>query len=394
MSSARIDKDAGSPWKTSGAAAAFSSVGRRLFNTSPPKPASRRSPSTSRTNACVSGARSMWPLIPSNKALCRSHSKPDRPSSPVQDSRPAPKASADPELEAPPAFHASFTALVTPFDNDGVATKTFADLVTWQIDEGAQGLVVCSATGEGRALAPRERVQIIRIATEAAGNRAPIVADTGTDCTRESVSLTRAAQAAGATAALIVTPSYNKPSPPGLFRHYYEIASSVDIPLIVGVDPVRTGVDIGSDTLARLAEIENIVGLVDATGDFDRFPRDAFSLRSNFTRLSGDDRACLMFRLAGGHGSVSAVANAVPKIWSEMQQASTRGDWARATMIQKQLLPLLSALRMETGPGPIKYALSFLRPWFNPKVRLPLVPVEYETGSAVVAALGELELID
>ncbi|WP_084570743.1 4-hydroxy-tetrahydrodipicolinate synthase [Methylosinus sp. PW1] len=328
----------------------------------------------------------MWPVIPSNEL--------DRLSSPVQDSRTTPEASAGPKLEAPPAFHASFTALVTPFDNDGVAKKTFADLVAWQIDEGVQGLVVCSATGEGRTLTPQERVQVLRLATEAAGNRASIVADTGTDCTRESVSLTRAAQSAGATAALIVTPSYNKPSPAGLFRHYYEIARSVDIPLIVGIDPVRTGVDIGPDTLARLAEIENIVGLVDATGDFDRFPRHAFSLRSEFARLSGDDHACLMFRMAGGHGSVSIVANAVPKIWSEMQQASTRGDWARAAMIQKQLLPLLSAFRMEAGPGPIKYALSYLRPWFNPNVRLPLVPVKYETGSAVVAALRELELID
>ena len=257
-------------------------------------------------------------------------------------------------------------------------------------------MVVCGATGEGRTLAPRKRVQLIWIATEAAGNRAPIVADTGTDCTRESVSLTRAAQSAGATAALIVTPTYNKPSPAGLFRHYYEIARSVDIPLIVGIDPVRTGIDIdiGPDTLARLAEIENIVGLVDATGDFSRFPRDAFSLRSDFARLSGDDHACLMFRMAGGHGSVSIVANAVPKIWSEMQQASTRGDWARAAKIQKQLLPLLSALRMESGPGPIKYALSYLRPWFNPNVRLPLIPVKYETGSAVVSALRELELIN
>ena len=194
----------------------------------------------------------------------------------------------------------SLTALATPFQNDRIAEKAFAHFVNWQIEQGAQGLVVCSATGEGATLTLQERSLVIQIAVETTAGRIPIVAATGVNCPRESVALTRAAQAAGATAALIVAPYYNKPSQEGLYRHYYEIARSVDLPLIVENDPSRNGVDILPETLARLAEIPNIVGVESATGDLDRLASGAHSMRQDFVQLSGDDDTCVLFRMAGG----------------------------------------------------------------------------------------------
>lgn len=291
-------------------------------------------------------------------------------------------------------FHGSLTALATPFEHDSIAEKSFADLVAWQIEQGSRGLVVCSATGEAATLTPQERNRLIQIAVETAAGRIPIIAATGTNCTRESIDLTRAAAEAGAAAALIVTPYYNKPNQTGIYLHYAEIARSVDLPLIVENDPSRTGVDIQPETLARLADVPNIIGIEDATGDLSCLSVNSFPMGSDFVRLSGGDDTCLLFRMAGGHGSVSVVANVVPGLWAEMQQACSLGDWGIAKKIQVQLQPLLRALQLETNPSPIKYALSFLLPKFSPKVRLPLVAVSYETGSAIVAALTDLKFIN
>jgi len=288
----------------------------------------------------------------------------------------------------------SLTALATPFQNDRIAEKAFAHFVNWQVEQGTQGLVVCSATGEGATLTPRERGLVIQIAVETAAGRVPIVAATDVNCMRESVALAQAAQVAGATVALIVAPYYSKPSQEELYRHYCETARSVDLPLIVENDPSRTGVDILPETLARLAEIPNIVGVENVTGDLGRRANGALSMRRDFLHLSGDDDSCVLFRMAGGEGSVSVVANAVPKLWAETQQASAFGNWGRAMAIRVRLQPLLSALRLETNPGPIKYALTFLRPWFSSETRLPLVPVSYDTGNAIVAALQDLGLIE
>jgi 4-hydroxy-tetrahydrodipicolinate synthase len=234
---------------------------------------------------------------------------------------------------------------------------------------------------------------LVQIAVETAAGRIPIIAATGTSCTRETIALTQAAQATGATAALIVTPYYNKPNQDGLYRHYCEIARSVELPIIVENDPLRSGVDIKPETLGRLAEIPNVVGIEDTTGDLGRLADKWLSMRADFIQLSGDDNTCVLFQMIGGRGSVSVVANVVPKLWAEMQQACRCGDWGRASTIQMRLLPLLSALNLETNPGPIKYALSFLRPWFSPTLRLPLVPVSYDTGNAIVEALTSLNLV-
>jgi 4-hydroxy-tetrahydrodipicolinate synthase len=291
-------------------------------------------------------------------------------------------------------FPGSLTTLATPFENDDIAEKAFADLVAWQIAQGGEGLVVCGVTGEAPTLSPREQGRLIQIAVETASRRVPIVAATGTNCTRETIELTQAAEAAGATAALIVTPYYNKPNQEGLYRHYREIAKAVGIPLILENDPSRTCVEIRPETLAKLAATPNIVGIEDVTCDLSRFSVHSLSSAPNFIRWSGDDSASLLFRMAGGTCSVSVVANVVPRLWADMQQACEAGDWSRAKSIQTRLKPLVSALQLETSPGPVKYALSLAHPWFSPTMRLPLVAVSRQTASAIASALKELKLVD
>jgi 4-hydroxy-tetrahydrodipicolinate synthase len=291
-------------------------------------------------------------------------------------------------------FPGSLTTLATPFENDDIAEKAFADLVAWQIAQGGEGLVVCGVTGEAPTLSPREQRRLIQIAVETASRRVPIVAATGTNCTRETIALTQAAEAAGATAALIVTPYYNKPNQEGLYRHYREIAKAVGIPLILENDPSRTCVEIRPETLAKLAATPNIVGIEDVTCDLSRFSVHSLSSAPNFIRWSGDDSASLLFRMAGGTCSVSVVANVVPRLWADMQQACEAGDWSRAKSIQTRLKPLVSALQLETSPGPVKYALSLAHPWFSPTMRLPLVAVSRQTASAIASALKELKLVD
>lgn len=295
--------------------------------------------------------------------------------------------------ERPPRLPGWFTALATPFENESIARKTFASFVAWQIEQGTRGLVVCSATGEGATLTPQERALLIEIAVEIAARRVPIVAATGTNCTRETIALTQAAQAAGAAAALIVTPYYNKPSQEGLYRHYSEIAHSVDLPLIIEIDPSRTGIDVCPETLVRLTEIPSIIASEDVVGGHAGLAGRSFLKRRDFVQLSGDDDSCVLSRMAGGHGSISVIANAVPKLWAEMHRACDLDDWGRASAVEMRLLPLLRALRLEPNPGPIKYALSFLRPWFSPATRLPLTPVSYDTATAIVEALKGLNLI-
>jgi 4-hydroxy-tetrahydrodipicolinate synthase len=291
-------------------------------------------------------------------------------------------------------FPGSLTALATPFEEDDIAEKAFADLVAWQIEQGSEGLVVGGVTGEAPTLSPGERRRLIEIAVETAPRRAPIVAATGTNCTRETIALTRAAEAAGATAALIATPYYNKPNQEGLYRHFREIANAVGIPLILENDPSRTCVEIRPETLAKLAETPNIVGIEDVTCDLSRFSLHSLSSAPNVIRWCGDDSASLLFRMAGGACSVSVVANVVPRLWADMRQASEAGDWSRANSIQTRLKPLVAALQLETNPAPVKYALSLAHPRFSPTMRLPLVPVSQRTARAIHSALRELKLID
>ena len=286
-------------------------------------------------------------------------------------------------------FAGSLTALVTPFADGGrrLDERAFAGLVEWQVAEGTEGLVVAGTTGESPTLTATEHDRLLRVAVEAAAGRVPVIAGTGTNCTRGSIELTRAAQAAGADAALVVTPSYNKPMQEGLYRNFAAIAGSVDLPILLYTVPCRTGVDIAPDTLARLAAIPNIVGIKDATGDLARPTATARATGAGFLQLSGHDATAAAFNLAGGRGCMSVVSNVAPRLCAALQRACREGDFRAAAAIQARLAPLISALERETNPGPVKLALSRLRPDVSPDPRLPLVTPVSGTAKAVAEAL-------
>lgn len=289
----------------------------------------------------------------------------------------------------PVRFGGSLTALVAPFapGERQLDERAFARLVDWQIGEGTEGLVVAGTTGEAPTLTATEHDRLLRVAVEAAAGRVPVIAGTGTNCTRSSIELTRAARAAGADAALVVTPYYNKPMQEGLYRHFAAIAGSVDLSLLLYTVPGRTGVDFAPDTLARLAAIPNVVGLKDATGDLTRPEVTARAAGAGFLQLSGHDATAAAFNLAGGRGCISVVANVAPRLCADLQRACRVGDFRRASALQARLAPLVSALERETNPGPVKLALSLLRPDVSPGLRLALVAPAPRTAAAVAEAL-------
>ena len=289
-------------------------------------------------------------------------------------------------------FGGSLTALVTPFADGGrrLDERAFAGLVEWQLAEGTEGLVVAGTTGEAPTLTAGEHDRLLRIAVEAAAGRVPVIAGTGTNCTRSSIELTRAAQAAGADAALVVTPYYNKPMQEGLYRHFAAIAGSVDLPILLYTVPCRTGVDIAPDTLVRLAAIPNIVGIKDATGDLARPTPTARATGAGFLQLSGHDATAAAFNLAGGRGCISVVSNVTPRLCADLQRACRDGDFRVAAAIQARLAPLISALERETNPATIKLALSLLHPIISPDLRLPLVAPSSGTAAAVAEALAAI----
>jgi len=284
----------------------------------------------------------------------------------------------------------SLTALPTPFAQGSVDERAFARFVNWQIEHGRQGLVIGGAIGEGTTHPLAERLRLIEIAVETSARRVPIIAVTGTNCTQESVELTRAAEKAGANAALLVAPYYNRPNQEGVYAHFCQIARSVELPLILETDPGRTGIDIHAETLARLARIPNIIGLEEAEGGPFRVRPRSVGCRPDFLSLTGDDANCVDFRMAGGRGSISILANLVPAAWTALQQAMEEKNWERAKFISGRLRPLSSALRLETNPTPLKYALSLLHSWFNAEVRLPLTPITEDTAKAIREALARL----
>ncbi|KMO10889.1 4-hydroxy-tetrahydrodipicolinate synthase [Methylobacterium platani] len=286
----------------------------------------------------------------------------------------------------------ALTALVTPFAAGGTRLdeRALGDLVVRQVAAGTEGLVVAGPTGEGPALTEAERDRALRVAVEAAEGRVPVIAATGSNCTRTAVARTRAAAAAGAAAGLSVTPYYNRPTQEGLYRHYAAIAAGADLPLLVHAEPARTGLDLHPDTLARLAALRGVVGLVDATGDLARLPTIARAAGPGFLALCGDDATAAAHTLMGGQGCVSVVANLVPGPCAALQRAARAGDHARARALQAGLMPLIAALARETDPGPVKLALALLRPGFAPDLRLPLARPRPETEAALAAALDPL----
>ncbi|MGF1611937.1 MAG: 4-hydroxy-tetrahydrodipicolinate synthase [Kiloniellales bacterium] len=290
-------------------------------------------------------------------------------------------------------FRGSIPALITPFANGKVDEKAFQDFVDWQIKQGSHGLVPCGTTGESPTLSHEEDMRVTALCVEAAAGRVPVIAGTGSNNTEEAILLSCAAKEAGADAVLVVTPYYNKPTQDGLYAHYKAIHDAVEIPILIYNIPGRCIVDMSVETMARLAELPNIVGVKDATADLVRPAKTRAAIGPDFVQLSGEDPTVVPFLAQGGHGCISVTANVAPRACADLHEAWQRGDVATVQKINDRLMPLHFALFVETSPAPVKYAASLLGLAQN-RVRLPMVPVKPETEAKVRDAMVHAGLIN
>ncbi len=291
-------------------------------------------------------------------------------------------------------FRGSFPALITPMQNGKVDEQAFRKFVNWQIGQGSHGLVPVGTTGESPTLTPEEHKQVIEICIAEAKGRVPVIAGTGSNSTMEAIEYTVHAKEAGADAALVVVPYYNKPTQDGLYAHFKAIADAVDIPIIVYNVPGRTVANISVETLARLShDCKNIVGTKDASADLTRPSRQRLASGTGFIQLSGEDGTALGFNAHGGVGCISVTANVAPKLCAEFQEATLKGDYATALKLQDRLMPLHHAMFVGTSPGPVKYAASLLG-LCAPETRLPMVPVTESTKTSVREAMIHAGLLN
>jgi len=296
-------------------------------------------------------------------------------------------------MTATTSFKGSFTALVTPFRNGSVDEKAFRALVDWQVAEGTNGLVPVGTTGESPTLSHQEHRQVVEWCVEQARGRVPVIAGAGSNSTEEAIELASHAEEAGAAAALVVTPYYNKPTQEGLYQHFKAINDAVGIPIIIYNIPARSVIDMSVDTMKRLFELENIAGVKDATANVVRVSQQRAAMGDGFNQLSGEDATALGFMAHGGHGCISVTSNVAPRLCAEFQGACLRADFRTALMLQDKLMPLHMALFIETNPAPAKYALSVLGKC-DDTVRLPLVRLAESTKSAVRNAMVHAGLIN
>ncbi|MEA1071320.1 4-hydroxy-tetrahydrodipicolinate synthase [Sphingomonas sp. LY160] len=289
-------------------------------------------------------------------------------------------------------FFGSIPALVTPFAAgrvDEAATRVF---IEWQIDEGSNALVPCGTTGEAATLSPEEHRRMIEIAVEVSRGRVPVIAGCGANDTRHAIALTRAAKEAGADAALHVPPYYNRPNQDGIYAHLSAVADE-GIPIVLYNVPARTVTDISVETMARLSRLPNVVGVKDATGNLARVSAQREACGAEFVQLSGNDDMALGFSAMGGKGCISVTANVAPKLCAQFQEATREGRWDEALQLQDRLFPLHTAMFTDASPGPVKYALSKVRPDFPTELRLPMTEPSAASKAAVDAALVHAGLI-
>ncbi len=290
-------------------------------------------------------------------------------------------------------FKGSLVALITPFRDGKVDADAFQSFVEWQIAEGTHGLVPVGTTGESPTLSHEEHRRVVELCVEAARGRVPVIAGTGSNSTAEAIELTAHAKAAGADAALVVTPYYNKPTQEGLYHHYKAIHDAVDLPIIIYNIPGRCVVDMAVETMARLAELPNIVGVKDATNDLARPLRTRTEIGPDFCQLSGEDATVTGFLAQGGHGCISVTGNVAPRLCATLHEAWQKGDLATMGEIRDRLMPLHQALFCETSPAPVKFAASLLGKATD-DVRLPLVPATAAARERVRAAMRQAGLIN
>ena len=290
-------------------------------------------------------------------------------------------------------FKGSFTALITPFKNGKFDETSFRSLIDFQIDSGTHGLVPTGTTGESPTLSHDEHIRIVEVCIEQANNKVPIIAGTGSNSTDEAIYLTKHAEKAGADAALVVTPYYNKPSQEGLLQHFTGIANSVKIPIVIYNIPGRSVIDMTNETMAKLYKLKNIVGVKDATGDIPRVYSTKNEVGKDYILLTGDDSTTLAFMTYGGHGAISVTSNIAPQLCSEFQNLCMDKKFYEASIINDQLMPLHRALFLESSPGPVKYAASVLG-LCSEEVRLPVTTISKETKESIDSALRHASLID
>lgn len=290
-------------------------------------------------------------------------------------------------------FRGSIPALVTPMTADGALDEgAFRALVDWQIAEGTHGLVPVGTTGESPTLTHDEHNKVVEWCVQEARGRVPVIAGAGSNSTAEAVALARHAEKVGADGLLVVTPYYNKPTQEGLYAHFRAIAEAVGLPILIYNIPGRSVVDMTVDTMARLYELENIVGVKDATANVGRVTQQRAKMGPDFLQFSGEDITALGFMAHGGHGCISVTANVAPAACAAFQEACIAGDFATARAYQDKLAPLHTGLFCETSPGPVKVGLAMLGRC-GEAMRLPMVPVADSTRGVVRAALAHAGLI-
>ncbi len=290
-------------------------------------------------------------------------------------------------------FRGSMTALVTPFKDGKLDEAAFRALVNWQIENGTKALVPVGTTGESPTLSHDEDKQVVRWCVEEARGRVPVIAGAGSNNTVEALDLAIHAEKAGADAVLVVTPYYNKPTQEGLYQHFKAINDAIGIPIFIYNIPPRSVIDMSVETMTRLFELKNIVGVKDATGNLARVSQQRAAMGPDFIQLSGEDMTALAFNAAGGVGCISVVANVAPKLCSDLQEATLRGDYADAMKTQDRLIPLHDAIFKEPGLCGAKHGLSILGR-AQDEVRLPHVPVTPPTGAVIRKAMVHAGLIN
>ena len=292
-------------------------------------------------------------------------------------------------------FKGSNVALVTPFKDKKLDEVSYIKLIHFHIENGTNGLVPAGTTGESPTLNHDEHQRVIDLCVKESKGKLPVIAGTGSNSTEEAISLTTHAEKMGANAALIVTPYYNKPTQEGLYQHYKSINDKCGIPIIIYNIPSRSVIDMNVDTMARLYELKNIVGVKDATGDLNRVNLTLEKLGKDFIQLTGNDDNALDFNRRGGVGTISVTANIAPKLCAEFQKFSLMKDeksQSEAENLNKILQPLHHSMFVESNPSPVKYAAKLLN-LCEDDVRLPMVKVSEETKSIIKKALQSAKLI-
>ena len=287
-------------------------------------------------------------------------------------------------------FSGSIPALVTPLDAQGAfVEQAYRDLVEWQIAEGSAGLVPCGTTGEAATLTKEEQFAIVRVCAEQAKGRVPVLAGAGSNDTRVAIANVAAAKEAGADAALMVPPYYNRPSQEGIFRHFEAIAREAALPIVLYNVPGRTVTDIQPATMARIAAAfpDVFIGVKDATGQLARVTEQRLGCGEGFVQLSGNDETALAFNAMGGIGCISVTANVAPRLCADFQRAWAAGDTASALALHDRLFALHLAMFTDASPGPVKYAMTKVRPGFPEGLRLPMTWPSEASRAAVDAAL-------